>query len=79
MSKLGQAHEAVLQQQLATSQWLYILLHSLQVSSSFVAVCGRTLQKAFSKSVKAGGLDDVGRPCMAPAGEDAEESACWLS
>lgn len=61
------------------SQWLYILLHSVQVSSSFVVVCGRTLQKAFSKSVEAGGFEDVGRPCMAPVDEDAEESACWLS
>ncbi|TNN82847.1 hypothetical protein EYF80_006804 [Liparis tanakae] len=59
--------------------WLYILLHSMQVSSSFVVVCGRTLQKAFSKSVKAGGLEDEGWPCMAPEGEEAEESACWQS
>lgn len=53
------------------SQWLYILLHSIQVSGSFVVVCGRTLQKAFSKSVKAGGLEDVERPCMTPGGGDA--------
>lgn len=60
-------------------QWLYILLHSMQVSSSFVVVCGRTLQKALSKSVKTGGLEDEGWPCMAPEGEEAEESACWQS
>lgn len=44
------------------SQWLYILLHSKQVSSSFEVLCGRTLRKAFSKSVKAGGLEGAGSP-----------------